>query len=112
MGGLCGSVQPATPSPGAPLQAPNLQRSQIRPLFQVLKRGAGAQRPGVGRSLQVGWGKEELWRKKEGNSEPHSSKMILSQWKNSADKEIYPQYIFRYEKQNTELDVSYVTIGG
>ena len=29
-----------------------------------------------------------------------------------ADKEIYPQYIFRYEKQNTELDVSYVTIGG
>lgn len=26
----------------------------------------------MGRSLQVGWGKEELWRKKEGNSEPYS----------------------------------------
>lgn len=46
------------------------------------------------------------------NSESHSSKIILSQWKNSADKEIYPQYIFRYEKQNTELDVLYVTTGG
>lgn len=53
MVGLCGSAQRATPSPGAPLQAPHLQRSPSQPSFQVLPREAGAQRPGVGRSLQV-----------------------------------------------------------
>ncbi|XP_067588537.1 zinc finger protein 692 isoform X5 [Pseudorca crassidens] len=53
MGGLCGSAQPATPSPGAPLQAPHLQRSPIRSPLQVLAREAGAQKPGVGQSPQV-----------------------------------------------------------
>ncbi|XP_035888707.1 zinc finger protein 692 isoform X5 [Phyllostomus discolor] len=53
MVGLCGSAQQATPSPGAPLQAPHLQRSPSQPSFQVLPREPGAQRPGVGRSLQV-----------------------------------------------------------
>ncbi|XP_037022267.2 zinc finger protein 692 isoform X3 [Artibeus jamaicensis] len=52
MVGLCGSVQRATPSPGAPLQAPHLQRSPSQPSFQVLPREPGTQRPGVGRSLQ------------------------------------------------------------
>ncbi|XP_023481331.1 zinc finger protein 692 isoform X8 [Equus przewalskii] len=52
-GGLCGSAQQATPSPGAPLQAPHLQRSPGQSSFQVLPQEAGAQRPGAGRSLQV-----------------------------------------------------------
>lgn len=119
MGGLCGSAQPATPSPGAPLQAPHLQRSPIRSPLQVLAREAGAQKPGVGQSPQVGWGKEELWRKRREkcscpcSSEPHSLKMILSPWKNSmVTRKYILKYTFRYEKQNTELDVWYITIGG
>nr|XP_025708989.1 zinc finger protein 692 isoform X7 [Callorhinus ursinus] len=53
MGGLCGSALQATPSPGAPLQAPYLQRSPSQCPVQILPREAGARRPGAGWSLQV-----------------------------------------------------------
>ncbi|XP_036864683.1 zinc finger protein 692 isoform X5 [Manis javanica] len=52
MGGLCGSAQQATPSPGAPLQVLHLWRSPSQPRFQLLPGEAGAQKPGAGRSLQ------------------------------------------------------------
>ncbi|XP_045855477.1 zinc finger protein 692 isoform X2 [Meles meles] len=53
MGGLCGSALQAIPSPGAPLQAPYLQRSPSQFPVQILPGEAGAWRPGADRSLQV-----------------------------------------------------------
>lgn len=53
MGGLCGSALQATPSPGAPLQAPYLQRSPSQLPVQILPGEAGVWRPGAARSLQV-----------------------------------------------------------
>ncbi|KAM8933088.1 zinc finger protein 692 isoform 6-T6 [Lycaon pictus] len=52
MGGLCGSALQATPSPGARLQASHLQRSLSQLPVQILPGEAGAQRPGMVRSLQ------------------------------------------------------------
>ncbi|XP_037673625.1 zinc finger protein 692 isoform X4 [Choloepus didactylus] len=53
MGGLCGSAQQATPSPGDPPQPPHLRRYPGQSPSDALPGEAGVQRPGAGRRLQV-----------------------------------------------------------